>query len=154
MSAKKKSEPMSLCYAKALLISKSPSELLAAALRKAQHGINEPGGMENLLKLVDFIESDLNDGKLRFIDEAVPELITEEPEEQAAPRMYKGYNIDELSWELSQEQIGYLAGLSKKAGLDRYNLPSNISPKRNYKELTEGEAIIVIDTLKEMIERV
>jgi hypothetical protein len=48
---------------------------------------------------------------------------------------------------ISKKQIGYIAGLTEKAGLDRHNLPDNISPLPNYKDLTEGEASELIRDL-------
>ena len=48
---------------------------------------------------------------------------------------------------ITQKQIGYIAGLTKKLELDRYNLPEYVSPLSNYKELTEAEATAVIDRL-------
>lgn len=48
---------------------------------------------------------------------------------------------------ITQKQIGYIAGLTKKVDLDRYNLPWYVSPRENYKELSEAEASIVIDRL-------
>ena len=143
----KKSEPMSLVYAK-VITEKSPRELLASALVEANRKINEPGGLEKLTKLVDFIVADLNAGRLCFTTED----ISDKKPEPETKRMYNGYAVDELTDDITDAQIGYLAGLTTKLKLDRYNLPLHISPCKNYKELTEGEAIVVIDTLKNMTE--
>lgn len=48
---------------------------------------------------------------------------------------------------ISKKQIGYIAGLTVKCGLDRHSLPDKLSPLPNYKELTEGEASELIDRL-------
>lgn len=53
---------------------------------------------------------------------------------------------------ISKKQIGYIAGLTKKLGLDRYNLPEKISPLPNYKELTEGESTELIEKLLVMMD--
>lgn len=51
---------------------------------------------------------------------------------------------------LTQKQIQFIAGLCKRLDIDRYNLPSTISPKANYKMLTEYEASFVIEKLCEI----
>lgn len=58
-----------------------------------------------------------------------------------------GLNINPNDKLLSKLQIGYIAGLTVKAGLDRYNLPSQISPQSNYKMLTVTEASALIEDL-------
>ena len=132
--------PTSLDYAQVFL-AKVPEDTLAEALNQAILSYDQ-GKCIPLLHLAQHIIDDLNNRRLCFV----------EMEEPKTERVYRGYKIDELDGEITPEQIGYLAGLSKKVNLDRYDLPPNISPKRNYKELTEGEAIIVIDTLKDMAE--
>jgi hypothetical protein len=127
---------MSLVYAYEMM-EQTPEETLAAALLKAMAsaglGKNVP-----LLQLSQHVADDLRTGRLKF---AAASKMT---------RVHNGYNIDELTDPITDGQIGYIAGLTEKLKLDRYNLPLHISPKSDYKELTEGEAILVIDTLIKM----
>jgi len=44
-------------------------------------------------------------------------------------------------------QRGYIAGLTVKLGLDRYDLPVYLTPVSDYTKLTEAEASMVIDKL-------
>jgi hypothetical protein len=48
---------------------------------------------------------------------------------------------------ITGKQIGYIAGLTKKLEIDRYDMPEYISPLMDYKNLSEAEASIVIDRL-------
>lgn len=135
MDAKKK--PASLYYAEAFL-AKAPEDTLSEALNEAILSYDQ-GKCIPLLHLAQHIVDDLKSGRLCFM------LV--EPEEKSAER---GDDDDELNGPITKKQIGYIAGLTKKVGLDRECLPAAVSPESYYKDLTEGQAIKVIDTLLEM----
>ena len=55
--------------------------------------------------------------------------------------------IDQLTDQLTSRQYGYIIGLCKNLRYDPNNLPIEISPIPSWAELTEGQAIRVIDKL-------
>jgi hypothetical protein len=129
--------PASIMYVQNL-ISNTNEEILVLGIKKALH---EAGGKNYLplCCLANEIISDLEHGTLSFLtSEELQKRLSKEDDDD-----------DELSGPITKKQIGYIAGLTKKLGYNREDLPMKISPVSYYKDLTEGQAIKVIDTLLE-----
>jgi hypothetical protein len=65
---------------------------------------------------------------------------------EGADKPVKVENVDDLA-PITKKQRGYIAGLATQLGFDRTNLPKWLSPVADYHDLTEVEAIDVIEKL-------
>ena len=61
--------------------------------------------------------------------------------------LFSDEEIDQLIDQLTAKQYGYIIGLCKNLGYDPNNMPEEISSIPCFAELTEGQAIRVIDKL-------
>lgn len=152
--------PAAFSYAQKFTV-KKPEEILADGLQIAmkleelpyfvmKNGVPtfESGTALSELELFCcLIIHDLREGMLGYLSS---DEINRRKKEKAAEESSDIYA--ELNGPITDKQIGYIAGLTKKLGLDRYDLPSDISPEENYKDLTEGQAISVIDALKKRVD--
>lgn len=153
-------------------------EMLETYIRKnADYGnsvrdtYNEFGLVSFVVRMADKfnrLKNLVKNGEMQVKDEAIRDTIMdlsvygmlaviEEDADKEVTTVYASEREDNaVQRPITKKQIQYIAGLTSSLGQDRYDLPSWLSPLPNYKELTEAEAITLIDrlvTIKNYLEK-